>query len=177
MRAAAYLRVSTGQQTTDNQLPAVRDWVTAHGHELAEVYRENESAWRNGHQRELARLLSDLRSGQRKYDYLVVWSLDRLTRAGIGEIVTLVNNLKAYGCRVISIQESWTQQDGYVTELLYGIFGWIAKFESTRKSERVLAGLARARKEGRLVARTANHATGRDIWRDMRVSKQSPAKN
>ncbi len=112
MRVAAYLRVSTQEQTTANQSPAIEAWVKSRGHELVEVYQENESAWRNGHQRELARLLSDLRSGRRKYDILLVWSLDRLTRAGIAAILTLVNTFKSYGCQVVSIQESWTEQAG-----------------------------------------------------------------
>lgn len=112
MKVAAYLRVSTQEQTTANQSPAVEARVKSRGHELAAVYQENEPAWRSGHQRELSRLLSDLRSGRRKYDIVLVWSLDRLTRAGIAVILTLVNTFKSYGCQVISIQESWTEQAG-----------------------------------------------------------------
>lgn len=153
MKVAAYLRVSTSDQTTDNQLPAIKAWCDSRGHELAEVYQENESAWRVGHQRELARLLSDLRSGKRKYDYLVVWSLDRLTRQGIASILGLVNTFKAHGCQVISIQESWTEQSGPMAELLYSITAWVAKFESDRRSERVKAGQARALREGKRLGR------------------------
>ncbi len=58
MKAACYLRVSTGQQDVSNQLPAIKAWCESRGYELAEIYAENESAWRVGHQRELARLLS-----------------------------------------------------------------------------------------------------------------------
>jgi putative DNA-invertase from lambdoid prophage Rac len=155
MRVAAYLRVSTQEQTTANQSPAIEAWVKSRGHELVEVYQENESAWRNGHQRELARLLSDLRSGRRKYDILLVWSLDRLTRAGIAAILTLVNTFKSYGCQVVSIQESWTEQAGPMAELLYSITAWVAEFESQRRSERVKAGQARAIKEGKRLGRPA----------------------
>jgi len=155
MKVAAYLRVSTQEQTTVNQLPAIEAWVMSRGHELSEVYQENESAWRNGHQRELARLLSDLRSGRRKYDILLCWSLDRLTRSGIAAILTLVNTFKKYGCQVISIQESWTEQAGPMAELLFSITAWVAEFESQRKSERVKAGQARAIKEGKRLGRPA----------------------
>lgn len=153
MRVAAYLRVSTQEQTTANQSPAIEAWVKSRGHDLVEVYAENESAWRVGHQRELARLLSDLRGGKRKYDYLLVWSLDRLTRQGIASILGLVNTFKAHGCQVISIQESWTEQSGPMAELLYSIVAWVAKFESDRRSERVKAGQARAVKQGKRLGR------------------------
>ncbi len=152
-KCAVYLRVSSSEQTTDNQLPSCDAWVRSHGHELVEVYQEQESAWKSGHQRELARLLSDLRGGKRKYDYLVVWSLDRLTRQGIASILGLVNTFKAHGCQVISIQESWTEQSGPMAELLYSITAWVAKFESDRRSERVKAGQARALKEGKRLGR------------------------
>lgn len=155
MRVAVYLRVSTQGQTTANQLPAIEAWVKGRGHELAGVYEENESAWRSGHQRELSRLLSDLRSGRRRYDIVLVWSLDRLTRGGIAAILTLVNTFKSYGCQVISIQESWTEQAGPMAELLYSITGWVAEFESKRRSERVKAGQARALKEGKRLGRPA----------------------
>lgn len=155
MRVAAYLRVSTQEQTTANQSPAIEAWVKSRGHELVEVYQENESAWRSGHQKELARLLNHLRSGRRKYDILLVWSLDRLTRAGIAAILSLVNTFKSYGCQVISIQESWTEQAGPMAELLYSITAWVAEFESQRRSERVKAGQARALREGKRLGRPA----------------------
>ncbi len=155
MKAACYLRVSTGQQDVSNQLPAIKAWCESRGYELAEIYAENESAWRVGHQRELARLLSDLRSGRRKYDYLAVWSLDRLTRQGIASILGLVNAFKAHGCQVISIQELWTEQSGPMAELLYSITAWVARFESDRRSERVKAGQARAVRRGKKLGRPA----------------------
>lgn len=157
MKVAAYLRVSTSEQTTDNQLPAIKAWCESRSHELVEIYAENESAWRDGHQRELARLLSDLRTGRRKYDYLVIWSLDRITRQGIASILGLVNTFKGYGCQVISIQESWTEQAGPMAELLYSITAWVAKFESDRRSERTRAGLARAIREGKKLGRPPGH--------------------
>jgi DNA invertase Pin-like site-specific DNA recombinase len=86
---------------------------------------------------------------------VLVWSLDRLTRAGIAAILTLVNTFKSYGCQVISIQESWTEQAGPMAELLYSITGWVAEFESKRRSERVKAGQARALKEGKRLGRPA----------------------
>ena len=59
-KVVIYLRVSSSEQTTENQLPALHKWIADRGHELVEVYSENESAWKSGHQRELSRLFADL---------------------------------------------------------------------------------------------------------------------
>lgn len=150
---AAYLRVSTEEQSYENQLPAIEAWVKTRCYTLVEIYAESESGWRNGHQRELSRLMLDLKKGRRKYDYVVVWSLDRLTRQGISTILTLVNTFKIYGTQVVSMQESWTEQSGPMADLLYAITGWAGEFESQRRSERTKAGLQRALAEGKTLGR------------------------
>lgn len=150
-KVAIYLRVSTTDQTAANQLPSLQKWVADRGHELVEVYAENESAWRSGHQRELSRLFGDL--PKRKVDICLVWALDRLTREGIAKIFELVNKFKAYGVQVISYQESWTEVGGAMADLLYAITAWVAEFESKRRSERIKAGVERLRREGRSVGR------------------------
>ena len=148
MKACAYLRVSTSDQSVDNQLPAVKSWCESHGHELTEVYSENETAWKAGHQKELSRLLADLRDGKKKYDILVVWALDRLSRQGSAAILNLVNTFHVYGVKVISLQEAWTELPGELGEVLFAIAGWVSRMESQRRSERVRAGLARVRVNG-----------------------------
>ncbi len=61
--------------------------------------------------------------------------------------------LKLYGVQVISLKESWMETDGPMQELLLAVFGWAAQYESRIKSERTLAGLARARAEGKNLGR------------------------
>ena len=146
-----YLRVSSSEQTTENQFPALEKWVADRGHELVEVYSENESAWKSGHQRELARLFADL--PKRKVDLCLLWALDRFTREGIAKIFEIVNRFKAHGVHVVSYQEPWTEQSGPMADLLYAITAWVAEFESRRRSERTLAGLARAIAEGKKLGR------------------------
>jgi len=150
-KVVIYLRVSSNEQTTENQLPALQKWVADRGHELVAVYSENESAWKSGHQRELSRLFADLRN--QKVDICLVWALDRLTREGIAKIFELINKFRFYGVHVTSYQESWTEQSGPMADLLYAITAWVAEFESKRRSERTLAGLARALREGKKLGR------------------------
>jgi len=151
MRAAIYLRVSTNEQSPENQLPALESLAVRMGFEVAEVYRENESAWKNGHQHELARLLEDAYRG--KFEAVLVWALDRLSREGPLAILTLVDKLKRYGVRVISYQESWTEAPGELADILFAICGWVARMESQRRSERTKAGIERARLQGSAIGK------------------------
>jgi len=153
MKAALYLRVSSTEQTSDNQLPALKLFAESRGWEIAEIYSEAESAWKVGHQKELARLLNDCRNGRHKFDVVLVWALDRLSREGPAAILNLISTLSFCHVRVLSYQELWTEAPGQLGELLFAIAGWVAKMESERRSERTLAGLSRAVKEGKTLGR------------------------
>ncbi len=151
MKTVIYARVSTDEQDTDNQIGQLVSWAASRGWEVTETYKESESAWKSGHQRELARLLDDAR--KRKFDTVLVWALDRLSREGSLAILTLVSRLKIYCVEVISYQESWTEAPGELGELLYALTGWVARMESQRRSERTKAGLAKVRAQGRHLGR------------------------
>ena len=118
---------------------------------MAEVYTETETAWRNGHQKELSRLVTDAYRG--KFEVLVVWALDRLSREGALAILQLVSRFNRYGVKVLSYQESWTEAPGELAELLYALTGWVARMESQRRSERTKAGLAQAVAQGKKLGR------------------------
>jgi len=151
MRASIYVRVSTNEQDVSNQLSVLRDWAKQRGFEVVSIYQEAESAWRSGHQKELAKLKNDAR--RRKFDVIFIWSLDRLSREGAAAILNLINSLKVYGIRVISYQEPWTEAPGEIGEILYAIAGWVARMESQRRSERTKAGLARVVAQGKKLGR------------------------
>lgn len=152
MKTALYLRVSTGQQETDNQRLALEGWAKTHDLEIVRVYEEAESAWRDGHQRVLSEVLKD--AGKGKFECLLVWSLDRLSRGGPLPVLSLVNRFSALGVKVESLQEPWTATTpGPMTDLLLSIVAWIARFESDLRSQRTLAGLERARKQGKRLGR------------------------
>ncbi|MDD5287364.1 MAG: recombinase family protein [Desulfuromonadaceae bacterium] len=150
-RAALYLRVSTKEQSTENQESVLLDWAKRRGFDVVKIYSEEESAWKAGHQRALAQLVSDSRKG--RFDVVLVWALDRLSREGALRILTIIDRLKQCGVRVISYQESWTEAPGELAELLYALTAWVARMESERRSERTKAGLQRAMKEGKPVGK------------------------
>lgn len=161
MKVAAYIRVSTADQTTDNQLPTVQDYCKCHWWPEPVVYAENETAWRAGHQRELAKLLLELRTGRRRYDYLVLFALDRLTRCGIAECLQLINSFEQAGCKVVSIKEPWIAEGGPMRDLFAAFVAWAANYESIRKSQNTKAGLARARANGVRLGRPPGRKDGK----------------
>ena len=150
-KAAIYCRVSTADQNPENQRTVLTDWAKQRDFTVAAVYEEEESAWKVGHQRQLARLLDDAR--KRKFSFLLVWALDRLSREGALAILSFVHSLSRYGVKVLSYQESWTEAPRELGELLYALTGWVARMESLRKSERTKAGLARAVAQGKKLGR------------------------
>jgi putative DNA-invertase from lambdoid prophage Rac len=153
MKTAIYLRVSTNEQTVDNQLLALEAYTEQRGWEVVDIYHETESAWKSGHQKQLSQLLADCRNGHRRYDIVLVWALDRLSREGAAAILNLIDTFKTYGVKVISYQESWTDAPGAIGEVLYAIAGWVARMESERRSERTKAGLKRALTNGKKLGR------------------------
>ncbi len=151
MKVCIYSRVSTGEQETKNQSMVLSDWAKQRGYEVVSIYQEEESAWKAGHQRELANLVTDAR--RRKFQAVLVWALDRLSREGALAILSLVQKLSACGVKVLSYQESWTEAPGELAELLYALTGWVARMESQRRSERTKAGLARVKAQGKRLGR------------------------
>lgn len=145
-KAAIYIRVSSEEQTASNQLPPLEDMAARRGFKVVEVYSEAETAWRAGHQAELARLIEDARKA--RFEVVLVWALDRLSREGPAAMLAVIDKLKAYGVRVISYQEAWTEAPGELGELLYSIVAWVARMESQRRSERTKAALVRLKANG-----------------------------
>jgi len=170
MKACIYSRVSTSEQEIQNQSLVLAEWAKQRGFEVVATYEEQESAWKAGHQRELAKLVKAAKVG--RFKVVLVWSLDRLSREGSLAILTLINRLSRCGVRIFSYQESWTEAPGELAEILYALVGWVAKNESKRISERTRAGLARAVSQGKRLGRPPG---SRDKRRRKKRSPRVPA--
>ena len=81
MRTAFYIRVSTADQNSALQRKELEQYVQANGWEIAEVYEDAMSGAKSGRPG-LLRLLAD--AGQRKFDAVLVWELDRFGRSLVG---------------------------------------------------------------------------------------------
>jgi DNA invertase Pin-like site-specific DNA recombinase len=153
--AAVWLRVSTGHQDSDNQVPDVEQFAAHHGYQIVQTYTISDSAWKNGggaeYKKALQRALDDAHTG--KFSVLVVWSLDRIVRNGAEEALRIMRRFRERGCTVVSVKESWLNGSPEVQDVLLAFAGWMAERESARRSERIRAGLARRRAEGKPVGR------------------------
>jgi putative DNA-invertase from lambdoid prophage Rac len=163
IRAAAWYRVSTDQQRqhTDNQVPEVQRFAAHHGYDIGRTFTLDDSAWKDGtggpeYRKALQEVLDGAHRGE--FSVLVVWSLDRITRLGAEDALRLIRRLRERGCTLVSVQESWLNGSPEVVDVLVAFAGWMAQQESRRRSERIRAGLARRKAEGKPVGRKAGAA-------------------
>jgi DNA invertase Pin-like site-specific DNA recombinase len=84
---------------------------------------------------------------------VLFWSLDRFSREGVREALNHLERLASYGVNYRSFTEQYLDFCGIFKDAVLGILATIAKQERVRLSERTLAGLERARKEGRIGGR------------------------
>jgi len=151
LNVTIYARVSTEDQTTENQIRELQQWAERRGWTVVSIYRESETAWKAGHQREWAQLKQDARL--HNFDAVIVWALDRVTRQGVSYLFQQIQALRNYNVRLISMQEEWLEAIGELTDVFVALIGFIANYESKRRSERTKAGMERARAEGVHVGR------------------------
>lgn len=151
-RIALYCRVSTDDQTAANQEAQLREWLarTAPGATITHVYTETASG-ADKQRPEFKAMLEDAR--RRKFDLLVFWSLDRLTRSGVVHAVSTLEQLTAAGVAFKSYQESFLDTAGPFGQALTALIAAMAQMELQRIQERTKAGLARARLEGKTLGR------------------------
>ena len=97
------------------------------------------------------RLFTD--ASQRKFDLVLFWSLDRISREGVLETLNHLERLSAYGVGYRSLTEQYLDSCGVFKDAVLSILATIAKQERIRLSERVRAGLAKARRTGRIGGR------------------------
>ena len=139
------MRVSSDsdRQNTDLQ----RDALLAAGvdpRHLFEDYALGEKDDRAG----LARALELVRPG----DVLVVWKLDRLGRS-LSHLIAIVTSLKDKRVAFRSLTEKNLDTTTPSGEFLFQVFGALAQYERTIIQERVVAGMAAARKRGKIGGR------------------------
>jgi DNA invertase Pin-like site-specific DNA recombinase len=139
-----YMRVSSDsdRQNTDLQ----RDALLVAGVDVRHLYEDRASGAKDDRSG-LAQALEFVRPG----DVLVVWKLDRLGRS-LSHLLTIVNLLKNKQVAFRSLTEGMdtTTASG---ELLFNVFGALAQYERALIQERVIAGLAAAKRRGRIGGR------------------------
>lgn len=147
-RVAIYARVSTAEQTTENQLLELRRYVEARGWAATEFIDQGVSG-----SKERRPALDALTTAVRRHhvDAVVCWRLDRLGR-NLRHLVLLLDDWQSRGIAFITLGEG-IDTSTPAGRLVAGVLGAIAEFERARIQERIHAGLARARAQGKRLGR------------------------
>ena len=170
LRAALYARVSTQDQTTENQLLELRRYVEARGWSAVEYLDEGVSGTKE-RRPALDRLVADAR--RRKFDALIVWRLDRLGR-NLKHLIETLDELAALGIAFSSLNEGIDTLTP-AGRLQLHLLAAIAQFERDRIIERVRAGMARAKHNGKRLGRRPHTISADDLARTAHLSQHQAA--
>src|ERR1700736_2500785 len=150
-RAVLYLRVSTLDQTTANQERELRDVAGRMGCDIVHVYKDHGVSGAKGRDKRPAfdRLCRE--AAKRQFDMVMAWSVDRLGRS-LQDLVAFLSELHALRIDLFLHQQGLdtTTPAGKAMFQMMGVF---AEFERAMIQERVRAGLARAKAEGKQLGR------------------------
>lgn len=146
-RTFAYCRVSTVEQTTENQVIEIaKRGYTVEPHRV--VTETISGSTQAGTRPEFKKLLERMESG----DTLVVLKLDRLGRDNI-DVQTTITNLTERGIKVVSLDLPVSDLTSPEGKLMLQLMGAFAEFERNRIRERTQEGLQRAKAEGKALGR------------------------
>jgi DNA invertase Pin-like site-specific DNA recombinase len=144
MKAAIYSRVSTERQTTDNQIQQLLALAERNGWTIEAVYSDVISGAKDKRPELDALMKSVIR---REVDVVLIWDISRLGRS-LQHLLKLLEEFHAKGV------DLYFHQQGIDTttpagKMMFQMCGAFAEFERSMIQERVKAGLARAKAQGK----------------------------
>lgn len=160
MKVALYLRISKESSELDNQRLVLQDYCDKMNYEIVEIYADIISG-ASTKRPEFNRMLSD--ASKHKFSLLLFYSLDRFSRSGTRDTIRYLQMLDDYNVMYKSYTEQYIDSSGIFKDVIIALLSTLAKQERIRISERVLAGLARARQQGRV--------GGRPSLEDFKINK------
>ena len=145
MKVGIYVRVSTLQQTTENQLLELYEICERNDWTVVEEYNETVSGTKGVDSRsELNRLLKD--ASRKKYEKLVIWSVDRLGRS-MKHLVMVLSQLKDLDVDIYSYKQG-IDTSTTMGSSFFHMVGIFSELENNMRSERQKIGIKRAMKDG-----------------------------
>jgi DNA invertase Pin-like site-specific DNA recombinase len=147
-RAALYCRISTGDQHLETQLLDLREMAKQRGYEIVREYTDTISGTKSKRPG-LDQLMADAR--RHRFDIVLVAAFDRIAR-NVRHFLDVLDELNHLGIEFVSKREN-IATGGPLGRAMLTIIGAISALELDLIRERILAGMRRAKLEGRRIGR------------------------
>jgi DNA invertase Pin-like site-specific DNA recombinase len=170
MKIGIYARISRESSHLDNQLLILKEFCFKMKYDVYDEYTDVISG-AAANREEFNRMMSD--ASKRRFDMLLFYALDRFSRAGTRETIRYLQMLDDYGVSYKSYTEQYIDSSGIFKDVIIALLSTLAKQERIRISERVTAGLAKARTQGRVGGRPKLEASKIEKIRQMKSSGQT----
>jgi DNA invertase Pin-like site-specific DNA recombinase len=166
-RVAIYLRVSTKEQTTENQRRELEVVAERAGWNVVQVFEDAGVSGARGREKRPAYDALLKAVARREVDLVAAWSVDRLGRS-MQDLVSFLEDLKGHGADLYLHQQALdtTTPSG---RALFGMIAVFAEFERAMIQERVHAGLSRAKAQGKKLGRPTLSSDMEDKVRALRA--------
>jgi len=150
-KVAIYGRVSTSDQTTDNQIYKLKEIIEINGWDQVDVYVDEGISGTKGRDKrpEFDRMCKDM--VRRKFNRILVWDVSRLGRS-LQHLVEFLNDVNSLGINLY-IHQSGLDTSTPSGRMMFQMVGVFSEFERSMISERVKLGLQRVQKQGRRLGR------------------------
>jgi DNA invertase Pin-like site-specific DNA recombinase len=150
-RVGIYLRVSTADQTTQNQRIELQRVAEQRGWNVIEVYEDHAVSGAKARDQRPAfqRMATDAAKG--RINMVAAWALDRLGRTS-RDVINFISDLPNQGVSLYLHKEQ-LDTSSPVGKLVLTIMAGVAEMERSRLVERINAGLARAKSQGKRIGR------------------------
>ena len=150
-KVAIYGRVSTSDQTTENQILKLKEMVEINNWDLIDIYIDEGISGTKGRNKrpEFDRLCKDM--VRRKFNRILVWDVSRLGRS-LQHLVEFLNDVQSVNCNLY-IHQSGLDTSTPRGRMMFQMVGVFAEFEREMISERVKSGLDRVRSKGKKLGR------------------------
>lgn len=169
-RAAIYTRVSTNQQHIKAQESELIEFAERRSWKY-EVYCDHGESGSKEHRPALDRLLADAR--RKRIDAVLVVALDRLARS-LRQLLSITEEFASLGVDLIATRQN-LDTSAPSGRLTYAVLGAVAEFERELLRERVRAGLAHARRNGKRIGRPPLRQFSTAELNEMRQQRASGA--
>jgi DNA invertase Pin-like site-specific DNA recombinase len=146
---AIYARVSTDKQKVEMQLAELREYGERAGWKIYREFIDEGYTGKDTARPAFKEMLDEAR--RRKFDLLLVWKLDRLSRS-LKDLITTLDELGHLGIDFISYDNK-IDTSSPTGKLVFQVIGAVAEFERNIISERVKAGLRNAQRNGKRLGR------------------------